>query len=69
MIALTQTKTVQPLPPFARVAFVVAETVLSWEIRRHTRRKLKHLDAYLLRDIGLSAHDAQVEIDKPFWQG
>lgn len=69
MTTVTQTKIAQPLPPFARVAFVVAETVLAWEIRRLTRRKLQRLDAHLLRDIGLSAHDAQLEAEKPFWQG
>lgn len=69
MTTLTQMKTAQPLPPFARVAFIVAETLLSWEIRRHTRRNLSRLDAHMLRDVGLSAHDAHIEAEKPFWQG
>jgi uncharacterized protein YjiS (DUF1127 family) len=36
--------------------------------RRRDRRMLAHLDAHLLRDIGLSEDDAQTEAAKPFWR-
>lgn len=36
--------------------------------RRRDRQRLAHLDAHLLRDIGLDAQDARAECDKPFWR-
>lgn len=36
--------------------------------RRRERIRLAHLDAHLLRDIGLDAQDARRECAKPFWQ-
>lgn len=36
--------------------------------RRRDRQRLSHLDAHLLRDIGLDAQDVRREIAKPFWQ-
>ncbi len=56
------------LPPVATVVFALAVTVLKWEQRRQTRRALKHLDKHMLRDIGLSHKEAQLECKKAFWQ-
>lgn len=36
--------------------------------RRRDRQRLAHLDAHLLRDIGLDAQEASRECAKPFWQ-
>ncbi len=36
--------------------------------RHRDRQRLTHLDAHLLRDIGLDRQDAQRECAKPFWQ-
>lgn len=36
--------------------------------RRRDRQRLGHLDAHLLRDIGLEAQDVRRECAKPFWQ-
>lgn len=36
--------------------------------RRAQRRKLATLDARLLRDIGVTRHDAAMEAAKPFWR-
>jgi uncharacterized protein YjiS (DUF1127 family) len=58
-----------PLPPLARVAFAVAQAVLTWETRRQTRRSLARLDPHLLHDIGLAPHLAASECEKPFWRG
>jgi uncharacterized protein YjiS (DUF1127 family) len=58
-----------PLPPIARVAFAVAQAVLTWETRRQTRRDLARLDPRLLCDIGLTPRLAATECEKPFWRG
>ncbi|HLQ17974.1 MAG TPA: DUF1127 domain-containing protein [Tabrizicola sp.] len=49
---------------FARVvtAFSIAVT------RRRDRNRLAHLDAHLLRDIGMDPQEARRECAKPFWQ-
>lgn len=67
MISATDLKT-GPLPPLARVAFGVANAILGWEVRRITRRKLGVLDNHLLDDIGLTAQEARLEADRPFWR-
>ncbi|ODC03471.1 hypothetical protein BFW38_07845 [Terasakiispira papahanaumokuakeensis] len=36
--------------------------------RHHSRQMLRHLDARLLRDIGLTEADAQREVSKPIWK-
>ncbi len=36
--------------------------------RTRERQRLAHLDAHLLRDIGLDAQQARRECAKPFWQ-
>lgn len=64
----TLTQTAQPLPPISRMAFILADAVYGWEVRRLSRRKLAHLDAHLLDDIGLTAGIARTEAEKPFWR-
>ncbi|MGB3279476.1 MAG: DUF1127 domain-containing protein [Pseudorhodobacter sp.] len=59
----------RPLPPLAAVAFALAVTILKWEQRRQSRRALKRLNSYMLKDIGLTREDADLECDKPFWRG
>lgn len=59
---------VQPLPPVSRIAIALAQTVLTWDLRRNGRRALKHLDSHLMQDIGLTSQDASIEADKPFWR-
>ncbi|SEN45416.1 Uncharacterized conserved protein YjiS, DUF1127 family [Gemmobacter aquatilis] len=59
---------VQPLPPVSRIVIALAQTVLTWDLRRHGRRALRNLDPHLLRDIGLTEQAAAVEAEKPFWQ-
>jgi uncharacterized protein YjiS (DUF1127 family) len=46
----------------------VVGAVLSWQQRHRARATLARLDDHMLRDIGLSLSDAQVEISKPFWR-
>lgn len=46
-----------------------SETGLAlWLARRRERRDLAELDSYLLRDIGLTPFDVQIECAKPFWR-
>ncbi|WP_306155713.1 DUF1127 domain-containing protein [Roseovarius sp. MMSF_3281] len=55
------------LPAIASVAVRFAYLVTLWSLRRRTRRHLKDLPANLLKDIGLTAGQAQMEARKLFW--
>jgi uncharacterized protein YjiS (DUF1127 family) len=46
----------------------VAITLLTWRERSRQRAMLAELDGHLLRDLGISAADAQREWEKPFWR-
>lgn len=39
-----------------------------WFERSESRRQLARLDDQLLRDIGITRHQARIEANKPFWQ-
>ncbi len=52
----------------AHAAHNAIETLTLWQRRREQRRYLLSLDDRLLRDIGLSRVEAEVEADKPFWR-
>lgn len=43
-------------------------TVLSWQHRISERNQLQLLDQRMLRDIGLTRVDIDVETCKPFWR-
>jgi uncharacterized protein YjiS (DUF1127 family) len=61
---------IETLPLRARpgvVARLIA-AVTAVASRRRDRQRLAHLDAHLLRDIGVDAQDASRESAKPFWQ-
>ena len=53
------------LPPW-----IVAATrrLIRWRETRRQRQHLAALDDRMLRDIGLSRSDVQVEVEKPFWR-
>jgi uncharacterized protein YjiS (DUF1127 family) len=57
-----------PLSPrtglVARLTLVISQALT----RRRDRRVLSHLDAHILRDIGLTQDDVRTEAAKPFWQ-
>lgn len=42
-------------------------TIQTWRARAVSRRQLGELSDHLLRDIGLTRHEARVESSKPFW--
>lgn len=43
-------------------------TMLEWEERRRQRHALSLLSDAMLKDIGLSRADVEVELSKPFWR-
>jgi len=47
---------------------IVVDTLLTWQERAFERRALREMDDRLLKDIGLSALDADREARKPFWR-
>jgi uncharacterized protein YjiS (DUF1127 family) len=58
------------ITPFAAaLARKAIATLLSWGDRRRQRRALAELDDHLLRDIGLTRHQARVEALRPLWFG
>jgi len=56
---------------FATVVFNIPGQIFSmvrtWQERATTRTGLRHLDARLLDDVGLSRKQANQEADKSFW--
>jgi uncharacterized protein YjiS (DUF1127 family) len=52
----------------AVVARKLAALCKLWVRRRDSRRRLAELDAYELRDIGMTYADAWQESSKPFWR-
>ncbi len=53
------------LPPWIVSLF---RKLVRWVEVHRQRCDLSQLDDRMLRDIGLSRADAQVEIEKPFWR-
>ena len=58
-----------PQSPLALVVITVATTLLTWDLRRRTRRTLKNLTDTELQDIGLTRDEAYTEARRSFWQG
>jgi uncharacterized protein YjiS (DUF1127 family) len=44
------------------------ERLQHWYMNWRTRQQLSRLSSYQLKDIGISAGEAQQEANKPFWQ-
>jgi uncharacterized protein YjiS (DUF1127 family) len=49
-------------------ALGVAEVLLTWVERTRQRRQLAQLSSHMLKDIGLSRADVEIEMSKPFWR-
>lgn len=58
----------QPLPALSRVALSAVLTLVTWDLRRRTRRDLSKLSPHMLSDVGIDASHAQSEANKPFWR-
>jgi uncharacterized protein YjiS (DUF1127 family) len=52
----------------ARAIFAAAEATQPWYYRWRQRQALMRLDDHLLKDIGVSRADADLEGSKPFWK-
>ena len=48
-------------------AALAVRTLLTWQERDRQRRALAQLDARMLKDIGLSRAEVDLELRKPFW--
>ncbi len=57
------------LPLIAVLALRFAATVTKWERQRRSRVNLSKLDDRMLRDVGLTRHQANREANRPFWHG
>jgi uncharacterized protein YjiS (DUF1127 family) len=55
------------LPVVALIAVKFAVCVTQWGIRRRTRRALKTLEPWQLRDVGLTPEQADKESARAFW--
>ena len=55
------------LPLIAALAVRFAATVTKWEQRRRSRVNLGRLDDRMLKDVGLSRHQAHRETTRYFW--
>ena len=55
------------LTPTVSFFLTVAVLVSKWQEIRRTRRALTALDDHILKDIGLTQHQAQVESRRHFW--
>jgi len=47
----------------------VANTLLTWDLRRQTRRTLRDMTDSQLMDVGLTRDEAYTEARRLFWQG
>jgi uncharacterized protein YjiS (DUF1127 family) len=45
-----------------------ARTIDAWKRRQHTRRQLAAADYHILRDIGISEAERDIEVNKYFWE-
>lgn len=67
-MTLTQAYALSAHPPLSRLPLRATLTVVTWDMRRRTRRDLRALSGHMLQDIGLDPHVAATEVAKPFWQ-
>ncbi len=52
----------------ARAPIAFIDLLLLWQARAQQRGKLRQFDDRMLRDIGLSRADVEMEANKPFWR-
>ncbi|MEP1538369.1 MAG: DUF1127 domain-containing protein [Paracoccaceae bacterium] len=55
------------LTPTVSFFLMVAVLVAKWQETRRTRRALSALDDHILKDIGLTQHQARQESQRCFW--
>ncbi len=47
---------------------IACSTLVTWQKRAVMRRAFVRMETHMLRDIGLTAWEAQYEAQKPFWR-
>lgn len=55
--------------PFLSVGERAVTAILIWQERSAERQRLKGMEDYLLKDVGLTRAEMDHEVRKPFWQG
>ena len=58
----------RPLPPVSRLLVSATLALVTWDLRRRTRKDLRDLSGHMLQDIGLDPVEARLEAAKPFWR-
>jgi uncharacterized protein YjiS (DUF1127 family) len=66
--ALAVLNTTRSLPLLAVVSVKFAACVTKWATRRRTRLNLDQLEAWQLRDVGITPDAARDEMRKVFWR-
>lgn len=56
------------VPVMSLIAVEFAVVLAKWATRRDTRRALKQLTDWELRDVGLTPRNAHLEASKVFWR-
>jgi uncharacterized protein YjiS (DUF1127 family) len=56
------------LPSPAQALARLVDLLATWERRARERRTLAEMSNHMLKDLGISRVDAQLEADKPFWR-
>ncbi len=56
------------MPAVSVLAVQFAVVVSKWATHRRSRLALKQLDAHLLRDVGLTQAEAELESRRVFWR-
>ena len=56
------------VPAASVVAVDIAVCLAKWSMRRETRKALKNLSDWELRDVGLTPEEARFEASKVFWR-
>lgn len=58
----------EPGQALRRVVLHIITTLRTWQERACQRQALRRLDERMLRDIGLTRADVEIEVNKPFWK-
>lgn len=56
------------MPVAALIAVKFAVCVTKWATRRNTRRALRQMEPWQLRDVGLTREEALTEASRVFWK-
>lgn len=65
---LLQLQATGSLPIVAKIAVEFAATITKWNRNQRTRIQLDTLTDEQLSDIGITRHQAQLEVQKGFWE-